>query len=447
MSKIDPVALLPFSLPSRDIQSTNESISNLTDVSLKITKHLLTTEGKEKNMVYLPLSIQSTKESISNLTDVSLKITKQLLTTDGKDKNMVYSPLSIQVVLWLLTAGSKGPTKEQLLSFLKSKSVDELNSLSSHLVPLIFADGSARGGPCLSFANGLWVEESVSIKPSFKKVVETVHKAAIKQVNFRTNPEEARAEVNAWAKKATQGLIKDVLGPGTINNKTTLIAANAIYFKGVWSDPFDASETEECRFYLLDGTFVKAPLMRSYGDRFVKVFDGFKILKLPYEQGEDEKRQFAMHLLLPDARDGLPALVERVCSQHDFLDCRRPEPLVPVRLFKMPRFKITSGFEASDILKDLGLLLPFSDDGELTEMVESPRGKARLIHKSFIEVDEEGTKAAAVTVVDIQFSLHDDEPTKMIDFVADHPFLFFIREEMTGTVLFIGHVLNPLERR
>ncbi|RXH98701.1 hypothetical protein DVH24_011026 [Malus domestica] len=83
---------------------------------------------------------------------------------------MVYSPLSIQVVLWLLTAGSKGPTKEQLLSFLKSKSVDELNSLSSHLVPLIFADGSTRGGPCLSFANGLWVEESVSIKPSFKKV-------------------------------------------------------------------------------------------------------------------------------------------------------------------------------------------------------------------------------------------------------------------------------------
>ncbi|KAM1792356.1 hypothetical protein ACFX12_036218 [Malus domestica] len=360
---------------------------------------------------------------------------------------MVYSPLSIQVVLWLLTAGSKGPTKEQLLSFLKSKSVDELNSLSSHLVPLIFADGSTRGGPCLSFANGLWVEESVSIKPSFKKVVETVHKAAIKQVNFRTNPEEARAEVNAWAKKATQGLIKDVLGPGTINNKTTLIAANAIYFKGVWSDPFDASETEECRFYLLDGTFVKAPLMRSYGDRFVKVFDGFKILKLPYEQGEDEKRQFAMHLLLPDARDGLPALVERVCSQHEFLDCHRPEPLVPVRLFKMPRFKITSGFEASDILKDLGLVLPFSDDGELTEMVESPRGKARLIHKSFIEVDEEGTKAAAVTVDDIQFSLHDDEPTKMIDFVADHPFLFFIREEMTATVLFIGHVLNPLERR
>ncbi|CAN6553625.1 unnamed protein product [Malus baccata var. baccata] len=110
------------------------------------------------------------KNSISDLTDVALRITKQLLTTEGKDKNMVYSPLSIQVVLWLLTAGSKGPTKEQLLSFLKSNSTDQLNSLASHLVPLIFADGSARGGPCLNFANGLWVQESLPIKPSFKEL-------------------------------------------------------------------------------------------------------------------------------------------------------------------------------------------------------------------------------------------------------------------------------------
>ncbi|KAM1004253.1 hypothetical protein EV1_004402 [Malus domestica] len=389
------------------------------------------------------------KNSISDLTDVALRITKQLLTTEGKDKNMVYSPLSIQVVLWLLTAGSKGPTKEQLLSFLKSNSTDQLNSLASHLVPLIFADGSARGGPCLNFANGLWVQESLPIKPSFKEVVDTVHKAAIKQVNFKTNPEEARAEVNSWAEKATKGLITEVLAPGTVQTNTRLIFSNALHFKADWSDPFDTSETlEEDYFHLLDGTSVEARFMRSYDYQFVKAFDGFKVSKLPYEQGEDNERQFCMYLLLPDAKDGLPAFVERVCSEPDFLDRHRPETRVAVGAFVIPRFKISSGFEASKVLMDVGLVLPFNGEGDLTGMVESRLDKAKIIHKSFIEVDEKGTEAAAVSLCDFDDEADgDDEPfiPKTINFVADHPFMFIVREEVTGTVLFIGHVLNPLK--
>ncbi|RXI06242.1 hypothetical protein DVH24_018284 [Malus domestica] len=109
----------------------------------------------------------------SNLTDVALKITSHLLMTEGKEKNIVYSPLSIQVVLWLLTAGSKGPTQDQLLSFLKSDSTEQLHSLASHLVPLIFADGSNRGGPRLCFANSLWVKDYLPIKPSFKEALDS----------------------------------------------------------------------------------------------------------------------------------------------------------------------------------------------------------------------------------------------------------------------------------
>ncbi|RXH86790.1 hypothetical protein DVH24_022063 [Malus domestica] len=116
-----------------------------------------------------PDSFTMDPKEASNLTDVSLKITTHLLVTEGKSKNIVYSPLSIQVMLWLITAGSKGPTQDQMLSFLKSNSVDQLNSLASHLVPLVFANGSARGGPCLCFANGLWVKKSLLIKPAFKQ--------------------------------------------------------------------------------------------------------------------------------------------------------------------------------------------------------------------------------------------------------------------------------------
>ncbi|XP_068319504.1 serpin-ZX-like [Pyrus communis] len=414
MTEIDHVSLpfslpcrkIPFSLPNRDIKSTKESISNLTDVSLKITKHLLTTEGK--------------------------------------DKNMVYSPLSIQIVMWLLTAGSKGPTKGQLLSFLKSKSVDELNSLATHLVPLVFADGSPRGGPCLSFANGLWVKESLSIKPSFKEVVDASYKADINHVSFQ-NPEKVRLEVNLWAEKATKGLITEALPPGLVDKKTILIFSNALYFKGLWTNKFNASNTREDFFRLLNGHYVKAQFMRSYEAQFVEAFDGFKVAKLPYKQGEDKERQFSMYFLLPHARNGLPALVERVCSEPGFLDRHRPARQVPVGAFKIPRFKITSGFKASDILQDLGLVLPFTDG--LTEMVESDIIKGKIFHISFIEVEEEGTKAAAVsTFVGCSgASARPIVPIKKINFVADHPFLFFIREERTETVMFIGQVLNPLK--
>lgn len=126
------------------------------------------------------------RESISNQNDVSLSLTKHLLLTEGKDSNVVYSPLSIHVVLSLIAAGSKGPTLDQLLTFLKSKSSDHLNSFASELVSVVFADGSPSGGPRLSFANGAWVDKSLPLKPSFKQVVDTAYKAALNQVDFQT---------------------------------------------------------------------------------------------------------------------------------------------------------------------------------------------------------------------------------------------------------------------
>ena len=124
--------------------------------------------------------------SVSNQTDIALSLTKHLLLTEGKDSNLILSPLSIHVVLILIEVGSKGPTLEQLLSFLKSKSNDQLNSFASELVAVVFADGSSSGGPRLSFANGVWVEKALPLKPSFKQVVDSSYKASLNQVDFQT---------------------------------------------------------------------------------------------------------------------------------------------------------------------------------------------------------------------------------------------------------------------
>ncbi|MBA0881655.1 hypothetical protein Goshw_001770 [Gossypium schwendimanii] len=386
------------------------------------------------------------RESITSQTDVALTLTKHVLQTEAKDSNLLFSPLSIHVVLSLIAAGAKGPTLDQLLSFLKFKSNDQLSSFSSELVSVVFADGSPAGGPRLSFANGVWLDRSLPLKPSFKQVVDNVYNAASKLVDFQTKAVQVAGEVNMWAEKETNGLIKEVLPPGSVDASTRLIFANALYFKGAWNEAFDASKTKDHDFHLINGSSVKVPFMTSKKKQTVSAYDGFKVLGLPYKQGND-KRRFSMYFFLPDAKDGLPALVEKVSSESGFLERHLPYQPVEVGEFRIPRFKISFGLKASEVLKRLGLVLPFSGEGGLTEMVDSPQGRdlyvSNIFHKSFIEVNEEGTEAAAATSAVI--ALRSLRIPQTIDFVADHPFLFLIRENATGVVLFIGHVLNPLE--
>ncbi|KAL2895125.1 Serpin-ZX [Bienertia sinuspersici] len=385
------------------------------------------------------------RKSISDQTDVSLILTSHVSSTEAPNKNLVCSPLSLHVVLSLIASGSSGSTRDQILSFLKSKSSDDLNKLSAEIVSLVFADGSSSGGPKLSFANGVWVDQTLPLKPTFKHVVDDLYKAASNQVDFINNAVQVTSDVNSWAEKQTTGLIKELLPSGSVDSSTRLIFANAIYFKGAWKDKFDASKTAENDFHLSNGNSVKVPFMTSKKKQFIEAFDGFKVLSLPYKQGED-KRQFSMYFLLPDANNGLESLIEKVSSQPGFLNQHIPNEKVEVGEFRIPKFKISFGFEASKVLKGLGVELPFTEGG-LTEMTDSPVAKnlfvSNIFQKSFIEVNEEGTEAAAATAGVV--ALRSIMVGKKLDFVADHPFLFLIREDMTGSVVFTGKIMNPLE--
>ncbi|PHT84683.1 Serpin-ZX [Capsicum annuum] len=387
------------------------------------------------------------RESINNQTDVSFMFAKHVFSNAIQgDTNLVLSPLSIQIVLGLIAACSNGPTQDQLLRFLKSNSIDELNSLYSHIANVVFADGSPNGGPRLSVANGIWIEQTLPFKPSFKQVVDNVYKAESESVDFMNKAAEVVDQVNQWTKMKTNDLIKKILHPADVDSMTRLILANALYFKGEWSEKFDASETKNHEFHLLNGWSIQAPFMTSENEQYISAFYGFKVLRLPYKQGTDT-RCFSMYFILPDAHDGLPALLDKICSEPGCLNDHVPFRKVCVGKFLIPKFKITSGLKASNILKGLGLTLPFCGGG-LTEMVDSPFPEnenlsvSEVFHKSFIEVNEEGTEAAAVTVtVLMPLCLFVEKKT---DFVADHPFLFLVRDESTGVVLFIGIVMNPL---
>ncbi|CAH9147196.1 unnamed protein product [Cuscuta epithymum] len=386
------------------------------------------------------------RESIRNHVEVSFKLAKHVFSTEIKgDSNLVFSPLSVNVVLGLIAAGSKGPTLDQLLAFLNSKSTEDLNAFSSQIVSVIFADGSSVGGPLLSVANGAWIEQTLPLKDSFKHVVNTVYKAVSESVDFQHRAIEVANQVNSWVEKETGGLIKEILPAGAVDNTTRLILANALYFKGAWAEKFNASETKDREFHLLNGSTIQVPFMSSKKKQYLKAFNGFKVLGLPYKQGED-KRRFSMYFFLPDAKDGLPSLMDKITSEPRLLEHHLPNHPVEVGEFLVPKFKIYFGLETSKALKELGVVLPFTGGG-LTEMVDSPTVGGNLcvsqiFHKSFIEVNEEGTEAAAATAATVMLRclLVEDK----VDFVADHPFLFFIREDLTGVIVFIGTVINPL---
>lgn len=244
--------------------------------------------------------------------------------------------------------------------------------------------------------------------------------------------------------------------------------ANAIYFKGKWENCFPKSLTENAQFYRLDGSTVSVPFMTAGRlptsgtteeednvwneweeeevEYSVACYDGFKVLKLPYQKPANGAR-YSMCIFLPNARDGLPGLADEMASSGmGFLFGHLPKRRREVRKLLLPRFKLSYSCSMKKALKTLGLWAAFCGEADLSDMVDNSDREMKLqvedvFHKAFVEVNEEGTEAAASTAATIVLLCAYSDP--VIDFVADHPFAFFIVGEVSRAVVFAGHVLDP----
>ncbi|KAK6942222.1 Serpin domain [Dillenia turbinata] len=361
--------------------------------------------------------------------------------------NFVFSPLSFQAMMSLVAAGSSGCTLQQLLWFLGLKSIADLHLVSYRLIAFASPPEECKklfGGPLLSLVSSVWLDKSFPLRSNFEEIAEGIFRAEAKQTDFSAE-KGAQADINSWMDNASKGLIRDIIPSVSLDKETALIFANAMYFKGTWARRFKASKTETRIFHLLNGEIMQGPFIRSkkYEKHLYKSFkNDFKILKLPYQNNKDS-RCFAMYFFLPEQIDGLQSLVCRICSDPQYFnqqfDLR--EEIVPD--FWLPRFKISHGFQASEILKEQGLILPFTEVGEMTEIHNCPNNKlyvSEIFHKSCVEISEKGTdgvprNAAGLT----KFTASYPTPS----FVADHPFLFMIREEISRIVFFLGAVINP----
>ncbi|XP_044327666.1 putative serpin-Z8 [Triticum aestivum] len=340
-----------------------------------------------------------------------------------------------------------------------------------------------------------------------RAVVDGPYGAEASTVDFRGDPEGSRQLINAWAARATNSLIDSVLGRNSVNELTRVVLGNAVYFKDKWDQPFHKSDTSDAPFRRAGGAgAVDVPFMQSWKRQFVAVHDGFKVLKLEYKMGELRARprppfhprdvdrdptkpapffpnraplgrpgrfshaaapsrlavagsssndsysysssatQFSMCIFLPDTNDGLRSLLDAIASRSGFLHEHLPTQKVDVGEFRVPRFKLSFHDSVVGVLNKLGLRLPFSEAADLSDMTDNdhsglPLVLSEVIHKAVIEVNEEGTRAAAVTME--EGCAAKPRPPPPVDFVADHPFAYFIVDEGTGAVVFAGHVLDP----
>ncbi|XP_047050749.1 putative serpin-Z8 [Lolium rigidum] len=306
------------------------------------------------------------------MADLAARLTKLLAEKNSKS-NLVFSPLSIYAVLALLAAGAGGATLEEVLRVLGARSRRELEESVVRLRNGPLMDTSDLGGPSVAFAYGAWSDLTRPMKPAYRDAVVGTYKAGASVVDFLNNPEQATGQINAWVAEATRNLITSAVFPGSLHPDTKLVLANAIYFKGKWNLPFYESHTENRPFHRLDGTAVDVPFMASYSDsHYIAEHDGFKVLKLCYKNSPYTytRSHHCMCIFLPDARDGLGSLLDKITSSPGFLREHLPESTVKVGNLRVPKFELSFQSSVTDVLKDLGLRLPFTPEADLSEMLE-----------------------------------------------------------------------------
>jgi serpin B len=287
----------------------------------------------------------------------------------------------------------------------------------------------------LVVANSLWGQAGYPFRPEFKDLLAKSYEAGFREADFVAEAEKARLDVNAWVEEKTAKRIRDILQPGSLTTLTRLVLANAVYFKAAWEQPFHEESTREGDFFVSEKETLKARFMNKDGRFAYAETPDLQILLLPY-QGRD----LAMAVLLPRAPGGLAA-VEKALDAKAFkgwLDAARGEEAIVA----LPKFRIESAFELGGSLKAMGMRDAFTaGKADFTGMADTKElSIALVVHKSFVDVNEAGTEAAAATVVSMKGEGMPEEPKT---FRADRPFLFAIVDRKTGSLLFLGRVANP----
>ena len=368
---------------------------------------------------------------------------------ENQSGNLFFSPYSIETALAMTWAGARGETADQMSKVLHlSGDTGNIHAGFAALIKNLkegeqpagdfLHDAELRGIPYqLSVANSLWCQQGYPFQDDFLKIARDQYDAGLNQVDFSEAAESARQQINNWVAKQTQDKIENLIPRGGIDSTTRLVLANAIYFKGHWRVEFDKSQTQDAPFHPNPSQTISVRTM-NVQDRFgYTETENLQMLELPYFAGK-----MSIIILLPKKVDGLPKLEQS-------LNAARMGQLLAqmqareVNVF-LPKFKLTSEFSLANKLQTMGMADAFSPQADFSG-IDGMKSLyiGAVLHKAYVDIDEEGTEAAAATaVIAVASAVEPPRPSPVI-FRADHPFLFLIRHDQTGAILFMGRVTSP----
>jgi serpin B len=357
----------------------------------------------------------------------------------GHDANVIVSPYSLSAAMTMADVGAAGETESQIASVLR------LPASAAAEAPAYAAlecgeesDGTSNGNT-LFIANSVWAQSGASFEPTFESTLATGYDAPLQQVDFAGNPASAAAQVNSWVSDKTEGMIPSLLGEGDVDAKTRLVLADAIYFKGVWANGFDPSKTQPAPFTLQDGSLASVPTMSGTVNAPSRWQADLTVVELPYRGGA-----LVMDFMMPTTTgSGGLAAFESALTPSSLTATLAGIGTAGQLVLYVPRFSFTSHIELGSVLAGMGItdafdpmLANFSGmDGAMDLSIHT------VVQQAFVEVDEQGTVAAAATAVSSCSNC--DAVIEPNTIHLDRPFVFLIRDTRSGGILFMGHVTNP----
>ncbi|MCL5036152.1 MAG: serpin family protein [Chloroflexi bacterium] len=352
---------------------------------------------------------------------------------EGPGANSFISPSSIAMALAMTYNGAAGKTKDAMAKTLELKGID-LKAVNESNAALMKSLAAADPGVRLNIANSLWGRKGINFKQAFIGNAKKYYDAKVTALNF--SDLKSPGVINSWVSAKTQGKIGSIVDK--IEPNTILFLINAVYFKGSWATKFDSKATRDLDFTLLTGKKKKVPMMSQSGKYRYLENDGFQAVSLPYGKG-----RMSMYIFLPK-KDGIDGFVKKLNSaewENWMAGFSMTEGDITT-----PKFKMEYGLELSKALSAMGMGIAFDmGKADFTGMSAPPTDPyiSKVMHKTFVEVNEEGTEAAAVTSVVMTLKSAVLEPPKRFKMVVDRPFFCAIRDNRTGTILFMGNIVKP----
>lgn len=373
------------------------------------------------------------------ITDATLSLAWNLLNqleSEKEEANLFFSPLSVSLALSMALNGAEGETYQQIAKTLSYEKIplEEINAQSALLMQTLRSpDPKAE----VSLANSLWVAEGFPIEVDFVKRLQQFYDAEAQNLDFARAPEAAAQRINEWVKAQTRELIPKLFEPDSFDASTIAVLVNALYFKGKWQKPFSKDATHEMPFRMENGRTKSVPMMMTSGKYPYYKGDGYQAVVLPYGEGN-----LQFYLLLPDEGRTVAQLYESMNPERWKQMAAQMKPIQGN--VGLPRFRVEARYELKPVLQQLGMQAPFQPNGADFSRISREYGKkiyiSQVIHKAVVQVDEEGTEAAAATGVEMELTA---VPQDYFSVIADRPFLFAIVHQPTGAILFMGIMREP----